>query len=436
MVFGRIPNPTVHIALNQLRKLVNVLITRYGRPDEIVLEFATELKKGRKVLEEILKRQEEYKKKNDYVRGELLTLIGRGGEYRPSRNDIRRYVLWEELGQNHAGRVCVYCGASIGAAQLMNGEAEIEHIIPFSRSLDDSMANLTVAHKRCNLAKGDRSPFEAFGASPHGYNWEEIFERAKNFKGYRKRMRFAPDAIERLQENGGFIASQLTDTAYIAKAARDYLSSVCSSNKVWAIPGQLTAEFRSQWGLNTILSSGLGKNRSDHRHHAIDAIVVGLSDRSMLQAAAIANAGQDGGKIRAPAFALDRGDVIDRLKTVLPSVKPDHGKGGALLAETAYGYRVRMPEGADDSTEQEYEYRVRKPVRSLSFAEIEQRIIDPFISKLLVEHLKVRGIETKSNDKTLEAALVDFEAATGIRRVRIRPKNESGYLHPEIPDHL
>jgi CRISPR-associated endonuclease Csn1 len=87
------------------------------------------------------------------------------------------------------------------------------------------MANLTIAHRRCNLAKGNSTPYEAFGSNPPGYVWQEILTRAGQFKNPRKRDRFAPDATEKLQEKGDFIASQLTDTAYIAKAASYYTAT-------------------------------------------------------------------------------------------------------------------------------------------------------------------------------------------------------------------
>jgi len=433
-LFGRIPNPTVHIALNQLRKLVNALIERYGKPDEIHLEFATELKNGQAALKKIQQRQEENKKKNDMARAELRALQGKGDAYLPSREDIRRYLLWQELGQDQAVRTCVYCGKPISARQLINGEAEIEHIIPFSQCLDNGMSNLTVAHKKCNDAKGNRTPFDAFGTSPRGFDWEGICERAKKFYP-RKRAKFAARSLDELRPKD-FVASQMTDNAYIAKAACDYLSCICPKNKITAIPGMLTAEFRHQWGFNTILSSGLGKNRSDHRHHAIDALVIALTDRSNLQAASIANSRDDRPGIKAPPCPVERDEVLEQTKDILVSFKPNHGKGGALLQQTAYGFSQK--ESTDETgktTTEHYDYRIRKAIRALSWSDIkDNRIVDKDISEKLCEYMNTRQI---SDPKAIEEkrkyalALDDFAKKTGIEHVRIEPKNkdESAYLH-------
>ena len=91
------------------------------------------------------------------------------------------------------------------------------------------------------------------------------------------------DALEDIEKTGGFLARQLVDTAYLARVTRQYLWEVCKSNCAWVIPGQMTAMLRRKWGLNPLLGDHNKKNRADHRHHAIDAYVVGLTDRSMLQ---------------------------------------------------------------------------------------------------------------------------------------------------------
>ena len=335
--YGKIGNPTVHIALNQLQKLVNALIYRFGKPDEIVVELSRELKQSREAKVKIAKEQKENKKTNDRIKKEFIE----EGIEKPSSWDIKKFKLWEELGHQSIARKCVYCGKTISRSQLISNEVEIEHILPFSRTLVNSMNNLTVSHRRCNQFKDNRTPFEAFSSDPEGFEYQAILERASHLPKV-KFIKFLPNALEEWEKTAGFQERQLTDNAYLSRKAKEYLSVICPFNKIWTIKGGQTALLRSSWGLNKLLSSSNNnwhKNREDHRHHSIDALVIGLTDRSMIKKMSDLNRKNLPMNLETPTFPLLLTDVSKRLKNMLVSIKPDHGKEGKLFNETALGLK-------------------------------------------------------------------------------------------------
>jgi CRISPR-associated endonuclease Csn1 len=192
--------------------------------------------------------------------------------------------LWVELNaKNVADRQCPYTGEQISIQRLLSNEVEIEHILPYSMTLDDSLNNKTVAMRRANRDKGNRTPYDAFGKSPMpGYDFDAILQRAA-LMPKEKAKRFAPDGYQRwLKEDKDFLARALNDTAYLSRIAKEYLSLICPYNKVRVIPGRMTALLRGKFGLNQLLSGTGQKNRNDHRHHALDAAVIGVTDQGLL----------------------------------------------------------------------------------------------------------------------------------------------------------
>lgn len=346
--YGRIANPTVHIGLNELRKVVNALIRRYGHPSEIIVELARELKMGRERLLEIQKEQKERQDLNDKHVAEASGALGLTAANldRAKRRELsQKMQLWVELNpRDIANRRCPYCGEQISIERLLSDEVEIEHILPFSATLDDSLNNKTVALRRANRDKGNRTPFDAFGKNQvAGYDYNAILERAK-LMPKQKAKRFAPDGYERwLNEDKDFLARALNDTAYLSRIAKEYLSLVCPPNKVRAIPGRMTAMLRGKFGLNQLLSGSDYKNRNDHRHHAIDAAVVAVTDQGLLQRFAKASASAkerhldrlvEDMPLPWPAF---REHVERAIESIIVSHKPDHGYQGAMHEETAWG---------------------------------------------------------------------------------------------------
>ena len=342
--FGRIANPTVHIGLNEVRKVVNALIKRYGHPSEIVIEVTRDLKNGKDKRDEIQKEQKKRQDQNERWRDEIRPLIG-GAE--PSHDDLQRMRLWVELNPTDcANRRCPYTGEQISLNILFSDAVEIEHILPFSRTLDDSLNNKTVCLRRANRDKTNKTPFEAFGHSPDGYDYAAILERA-SLMSKEKARRFAPDAYERwLREDKDFLARALNDTAYLSRVAKEYLSLICSPNKVWVIPGKLTGMLRGKYGFNKLLSGSNTKNRDDHRHHAIDAAVIGITDRGLLKRFADANQQTRGKGINRLAEQMPdpwssyRDQVTRAVEHIIVSFRPDHGYQSGLHNDTAYGLRT------------------------------------------------------------------------------------------------
>ncbi len=343
--FGKIANPTVHIALNQVRLVVNELIGRYGHPSEVIVELARDLKQSKAQRDEDAKRQAENQRRNIRLRKEISELLQISDE-RVSATDIHKMILWEELSSSDvAGRRCPYSGVQISARMLMSPEVEIEHILPFSRTLDDSLNNKTVSMRQANRLKGNDTPWEAFGKKEQsGYIYEEIIDRALRMP-LNKRYRFAENGYEKwLKEDAGFLARALNDTRYLSRIAKEYLSLICP-NATRAIPGQMTAMLRGKFGLNRILSGSAHKTRDDHRHHAIDACVVAVTDQGLLQrfasASASARTKQLNRLVEDMPLPWDSfpGHVDRAINSLTVSHRPDHGYEGAMHNDTAYGLR-------------------------------------------------------------------------------------------------
>ncbi len=369
--FGRIANPTVHIGLNQLRKVVNALIKRYGHPSEVIVEVTRELKQSREKRMEIQKEQAARQAQNTRWKEEIKEITG----FDASVIDLQKMKLWTELNPGDvAGRCCPYTGSPISLTMLFSDEVEIEHILPFARTLDDSLNNKTVALRRANRDKGNKTPFEAFGHSPPGYDYEAILKRASAmFRD--KAKRFAPDGYQRwLKEDKDFLARALNDTAYLSRIAREYLSLVCPHNRVRAIPGRLTALLRAKFGLNDVLGLRGEKNRNDHRHHAVDACVIGVTDQGLLQKVAQASSSTRERQVNKlvetmpEPFARFRDHVSRAIESIVVSHRPDHSYEGRLHNDTAYGL---LGDGMVQYTRVVEGQRIREPekLNVIEFAE-------------------------------------------------------------------
>lgn len=355
---GRITNPTVHIGLNQLRRLVNRLVRAYGKPAEIAIELARELK----LSEDEKDRRNRENNKNRIIAedaGKKLESVG----WKNNGANRALLKLWTELNPaNVLDRRCIYTGQQISMEMLLSNAVEVDHILPFDATLDDSNANKIVCMREANRIKRKRSPFEAWG---HTQDWEEIAARAARLPE-NKRWRFQPDAMKRFDKEGGFLARHLVDTQYLARMAHEYLGTLYpekgeGSKPIWVSPGRLTEMVRRKLGLNDLLPDhnfGGGadqpKNRLDHRHHAIDAFVVAIVDRSMLNRVSSAS-GQDGAEGREriiipPPWDGFRDELRNVVNGIIVSHRVDHGtvsktglaKGkdqtaGRLHNDTAYG---------------------------------------------------------------------------------------------------
>lgn len=410
---GRIANPTVHIGLNQLRHVVNAVIAAYGHPTQVVVELARDLKQSHEERRKQERSQAENQKKNE----ERKATLAAANAPVTGRN-ILKLRLWEEQGKPHERR-CPYTGQPIGIALLLSDQVDIDHILPFSRSLDDSAANKIVCMTDANRRKRNRTPHEAFGDDER--RWAGILGRAESLPA-NKRWRFAPDAMERFDERGGFENRQLNDTRYLARLAREYLSHVCADVRV--SPGRLTKLLRQRWGLDTLLGDHNRKNRADHRHHAVDAFVIGCIDRAMVQRVMSARAREEERGL--DRFLTDlpepwegfREAVDARLRTVVVSHRPEHGTGGRMHEDTAYG------PVADPQREEGFNLVFRKPLESLGEKEVE-RIRARDLRAVVRDRLKARRAEGLNHAQAMVKAAADVAATapwTGIRHVRLLTK--------------
>ena len=333
--WGRISNPTVHIGLNQLRRVVNELIGKFGHPKQITVELARELKQNAQQKKE----EKERNKKNKDANAQRDKTLAELGEEANGKNRARLRLYEDQTPRGGGAVLCPFSGRAISYSQLFSAEIEEEHILPRSRTLDDSPATKVLVFREMNRIKRGKTPYEAFGATP---DWEAVAARGRDLPR-QKAWRFLPDAMAKFEGERDFLARQLNETRYLSRLAKAYLGKICDPDQIYVVPGTLTGMLRGKLELNGLLSDDNRKNRSDHRHHAIDAVLIGAMTRGLLQYLA-KSAGRSEreefdallGKVP-PPFEGFRDHVRSRIEAVIVSNKPERGKAGALHEDTNYG---------------------------------------------------------------------------------------------------
>ena len=402
-------NPIVNKGLSELRRVVNAVIAEYGKPDIIRIEMARDLEMNTKRYKQYIKQQKANTKANDeaveaYKEVARTNPHLRLGEY-PSHEEKLRYRLLKDQDFR-----CAYSNETINKSSVFSAEIEIDHIVPYSWSLDDSYQNKVVCYANENRYKSQRTPVDAFGGNAE--KWEQITAAIsrwpKQLKSKAARFYLTSDQVD----NPDFAASQLNDTRYICKIALDYVGQL--GGDVNATKGFIVSWLRHQWGLNRILGLNSEKDRTDHRHHVIDAIVIASIDRGFHQK--LAKIAREVEQKRPelnirdlvvdPPWVMLTKNTEDKVSQIIVSHQVHRKVSGSLHEDTGLGFK----DGIGLVT--------RKSLDSSITSKQLRNIVDPTVRNQVQRHLKKYGDTVK--DAFAEGITVFHkDDKTPIKRVRV-----------------
>lgn len=277
-IVNDITNPVVRRSVSQTIKVINAIILEYGSPQAVNIELAREMSKDFDERRKIKSDMEAREKENDKV-------LSRVREYKsnPTGQDIVKFRLWEEQ-----GGMCLYSGEKIDINDLFssNGGYDVDHILPYSITFDDSYRNKVLVKALENRQKGNRTPYEYFMVGKDEPAWNEYEALVKNtIKDYKKQLKLLKKHISD-EEKAEFKERNLTDTKYITRIVynmirqnlvlKPYLNLERDRKKqVMAVNGAITHYLSKRWGL-------AGKDRRTDTHHAQDAVVIACTTDGMI----------------------------------------------------------------------------------------------------------------------------------------------------------
>ena len=264
--------PVVNRTIAQFRKIYNAMVKKFGSPDQINIEAGRDLKNSYNQRRSIEKKNEENKKERESASKKLEEL-----GIKPNGRSTLKYRLYEE----QDGK-CIYSGKSIDLTKLDEiGYLQVDHILPYSRSLDDSYNNKVLCLTEENQNKGDRTPYEYF-KSTTSKNWDDFKARVRLLHNKSKENNLLMENFDEREVD--FRSRNANDNSYIAIYAKKYCEDGIDfsqskitdiKNRVQVRSGGLTAFLRYQWGLE--------KDREIETHHAQDAIVIACATQGMVQ---------------------------------------------------------------------------------------------------------------------------------------------------------
>lgn len=297
-------NPIVEKILNQMINVVNEICATYGKPDEIRIEMARELKHSAKERENMTKAINSANTLNEQLRKEIAEKFG---IQHVSKNDLIRYKLYLELKDN--GFKTLYSNTYIPQEKLFTKEFDIEHIIPQARLFDDSFANKTLELRSINIEKGSMTAYD-YVVEKYGEDGAEEYK--KRIEGYYREGKISQTKRNNLLRKeseipSDFIDRDLRNSQYIAKKAREILEQMVRD--VVPTTGSITDRLRQDWQLVNVMQElnwdkydrlGLTYSfqdkdnhtvkrikdwtkRNDHRHHAMDALTIAFTRRQFIQ---------------------------------------------------------------------------------------------------------------------------------------------------------
>ncbi len=351
----QITNPVVKRAITQTLKVVRAIERKYGKPYFIKVETARDLAKNFKDRKAI----ENENKENQAHNQSIIQTLNENNIITPTGQQIIKVELYRE--QNG---VCLYSGKPIDFETMLRDDNayQIDHIVPFSRSNNDGMANKVLVLTEENQKKSNKTPFEYFGADDQ--RWKEYAARVEaiyktrdvktadkatnvaNYKYNGYAMRKKQNLLLQVYKNDSWNVRALNDTRYITRFVQNYLSQMVDfaegeeKQRVVAPNGTTTAYLRKRWGL--------AKDRTDDvLHHAKDAAVVAAIDMRIVYQANLFSKEQEMEQYLVNANTIDK-----KRQILLQSTDKDTGeitdedaflKAQKDLAEAEY-FKLRSDE--------------------------------------------------------------------------------------------
>lgn len=467
-----IRNPMAMRALFRLRHLINTLLKekKIDRTTRINIEFSRMLNDAN-MRSAIKREQAENEKTNETYRLNIkeLYLQETGREIEPTQTDILKYALWEE--QNHK---CLYTNQQIAISDFLgdNPTFDIEHTIPRSLGGDNSKANKTLCCQhynrniKLNILPANLPDSEKIlqfidiagwnnkiaslqkqiaKISISGYLTKEQKDKLISQKNYLKlKLKYWTDKVSRFSMTevpAGFSNRQGVDIGIIGKYAYHYLSSLFKSEnrQIFTVKGATTAEFRTMWGLQEI---GTKKERSNHTHHAIDAIVIACIGRNEYHQWAEYNRALDQHLSQGtpkptfdkpwPTFTEDVKQISENLivahhfedrrlrhskKILRKRGKIQHTQAGDIIYLQGDTARARLHKDTFYGAichDGQIKYVIRKSLSDLTSSDI-NNIVDPVVRQIVLDAVNSRGLKNLSS----EPIYLNKEKNIEIKRVRI-----------------
>ena len=431
----RLANPVVRKVIGETLKQLRVLFRTFGEPDLVHIEMARDIGKSASDRNELYRAGDKRRADRDRHRARYEELL----EHPPNDEELLRYELWLEQGEH-----CLYSNEYISPAQLVatDNSVQIDHILPYSRSGDDSFRNKALVTAKANQDKRNQTLWEWFGESDPK-RWEDLETRIGLL---RKANRLHKEKARKLllksfaERESGYRDRHLNDTRYSVRVLRMLieqhwpgLATKAGERRIFTRPGAITAMVRRGLGLDEAKQSGaLGD-----RDHALDALVIAWTTEAALNRLTREhqNLEWQGRPGHVPSMIADRQDreklrrmFLEAAEAVFVSRSETRRGRGPAHDATLYGIEHKA-----DGREIQY---ARTPVVDLRHSDLDRLKGDPLRGAPLRAVLAA-WLDRAGREKLKPAKLFDTdpprmpttngEAGPIVRHVYLaRPKMRSG----------
>lgn len=354
-------NPVVLRSCAQLRRIVNSIIRHYGLPDTIRVEVANDLKRTEHEKKIITSGNIYNRRTNEKAKDDIVEFFGLQNTEHVKGRDLEKVRLYNEQGGKDP-----YTGQGIDFGRMLTEKdyVEIDHVLPFSRSCDNSKTNKVLVLTKSNRDKANRTPYEWMtSGEPTAPNWDEFCIRMNVWAKGKDPKHYYSSKLAKLKEENftnnidTFISRNLNDTRYMSKDVAKWLADCLpfpddGHRHVFCVSGAATGLMRRVWRIGILNEEGK-KDRDDDRHHAVDAAVIAACTPSIVKSIALLS--EEHATYRDSDHLLNRSLPYPEFKQqieawipcIVPTYSPTRTATGALFKENAYSYKGVDEKGKD-----------------------------------------------------------------------------------------
>ncbi len=487
-------NVVVDVALRVVRHAVNQCLQAMGQPPaQVIVELSRDMALGLKARGEKEKGIDKHRRARLYAKSQIE---GNQAGRTATNNDIFRYLLAQEQDFH-----CPYCSKRMELAEALDGNAtNVDHILPRSLTqVKRERSHVVIAHRTCNAEKANSVPLEAFkGDADRISAIENCANILKRKRSYRKANYLMTESYEAEKLNDksleDFTARQFVESSWIAKLTGQWMKDICQDVSVSR--GELTAQLRRAWKLETVIpqvrletkvdpksekpdnhlplldddkppkpitreeferfracwenhhgpeverTDRRMDKRIDHRHHLVDALVIGLTDRSLymdmakgykerMEQRAAGLRGIKPWQTPEPPVRNIREVALRLVRDVKVKHKTDRYAAGAFFDKMAYAKsytddgKVRVVRSVDLLNLADKTFALDKTRTGIA------NIVSTETRHIVLSEFE-RRVSTGQDVKTaLSSYFVDPRYGTMIQRVRVYQRDGRGFVNGE-----